>query len=249
MLTGLRIVVTRSTHQAEELAAPLRALGAEVIALPAIAILPPRDTEALQRAAAEANRYDWIIFTSANGVEHFCSVLPDGGASIRANIAAVGSATREAAVARGLAVAVMPERYVAESLLDALSAYKLAGKRVLLPRAAVARDVIPEELRSRGAYVNVVDAYRNGLPPEIEAAARSVFRPPFPHWVLFASTSAVDNIVGSVGADCLRHSRIASIGPVTSQAIRYAGLIVDAEAKPHTIKGLVAAVASFHMGS
>ncbi len=220
-----------------------------MIALPAIAILPPQDGEALRRAAAEANRYDWIIFTSANGVEHFCDARPDGGASIRANIAAVGSATREAAVARGLAVAVTPERYVAECLVNALSAYRLTGKRVLLPRAAVARDVIPEQLRSRGATVDIIDAYRNGLPPDVESAAHRVFRPPFPDWVIFASTSAAENMISLVGADCLGHSRIASIGPVTSVAIRNAGLPVDAEAEPHTVAGLVAAIASFHMGS
>lgn len=241
----MRVVVTRAAHQAEELAAPLRELGAEVILLPVIDIAPPADPAALERAAADCNRYDWIVFSSVNAVDAFVRELPVSPPAVNARIATVGPATRDAAEEKGFRVNITPERYIAESLVEALGAEKLNGLRILLPSAAITRDVIAPELRKRGALVDVVEAYRNLLPAQAINEAEKVFREPYPEWVLFASSSAADNLVKLVGAGALRKTKIASIGPATSAAVRRHGLEPTVEAAPHTIEGLVKAVSSF----
>jgi uroporphyrinogen-III synthase len=238
MLTGLRIVVTRAVHQAEELAAPLRELGAEVILVPVIAIAPPSNAKPLEEARARAQQYDWIIFTSANAVAAFGAIAQGS-----ARIATVGAATREVAGQHGFHVSVTPGKYVAESLVESLGA-SLAGKRVLIPSAAVARDVVPVELRKRGATVDVVEAYRNVVPAEAAQRVTEVFRDPIPDWVTFASSSAVDNLVQLAGLRVLKDIRIATIGPVTSRTVEKHGLQVAAEAQIHTVEGLVNALAA-----
>jgi uroporphyrinogen-III synthase len=240
-LNGLRIVVTRAAHQAEELAAPLRQLGAQVILLPTIAIGPPADIAPLQEAASRANEYDWIIFTSQNSVDAFAAHARCGELQ-RFKVAAVGNATREAAEGRGLEVHRIPENYVAESLVDAFSTGELRGKQILIPSAAVTRDVIPRELSQRGAVVTVVEAYRNVLPDGLAETASLVFRDPLPDWVLFASPSAVENLASLVQMQVVKRVKIATIGPVTSKAVEKYGLTVTAEADTHDIEGLVSAV-------
>ena len=241
----MRAVVTRAVHQAEELAAPLRKLGVDVILLPVIGIAPPLDAAPLKQAAADFRNYDWVIFSSVNAVEAFARELPSAALGhAKPSIATVGSATRQAAEANGFKVSLTPERYVAEALVEALGSENLNKRRVLLPAAAVTRDVIPFELRKRGATVDVVEAYRNVLPTEASAQAAQVFTEPYPDWVLFASSSAVGNLVALVGVEALRKTRIASIGPVTSASIRKHTLAVEAEAAPHTIQGLVEVVMS-----
>jgi uroporphyrinogen III methyltransferase/synthase len=247
-LAGVTIVVTRAAHQAEELAAPLRALGATVILLPLVAIAPPLDPARLREAALGANQYDWIVFTSANAVEAFASNL-NSAADVRARIAAIGSATRVAAENRDFRVTLMPQRYVAESLIEAFASEELTGRRVLIPRAAIARDVVPDALRNRGAHVDIVEAYRNIIPPEAALAAADTFREPFPEWVLFASSSAVDHFLTLCSPQTLARVSIATIGPITSATVREYGLTVRAEARPHTVRGLVETVAAAHMGS
>jgi len=241
-LQGLRIVVTRAAHQAEELAAPLRALGADVILLPVIAIAPPLNSEPLREAAMRFNEYDWIIFTSANAVGAFADQLAEIRPMWKARIATVGTATRHAAERRGFPVDITPVEYVAEALIEALSGEDLNHRRVLIPSAAVTRDVVPGELRKRGAQVDVVEAYRNVIPPEAAEQAGVVFQEPYPYWVLFASSSAVDNLVKLISVDRLGHTRIASIGPITSKTVGKHGLSVAAEAEPHTAQGLVNAI-------
>jgi uroporphyrinogen-III synthase len=235
-LSGLRIVVTRASHQAEELAKPLRERGAMPVSLPVIGIAPPADPAPLAEAIANIARYDWIVFTSANGISAL-GARPDS----RARVATVGKATREFAEHHGWRVSVTPASYVAEALIEALGTEQLAGCRVLIPSAAVTRDVVREELTRRGALVDVVEAYRNVVPPEADAEARTVFQPPYPDWVTFASSSAVENLVGLVG-ERLQHSKIASIGPVTSATLRKHSLQVCAEPAQHTILGLVQAI-------
>jgi uroporphyrinogen-III synthase len=240
-LKGLRIVVTRAAHQAEELAAPLRLLGADVILLPTIAIGPPSDTRALQQAVSCANDYDWIIFTSQNSVECFTSYTR-ASEQQRFKVAAVGRATCETAEHHGLKVHLVPEKYVAESLADAFVSADLQSRRILIPSAAVTRDVIPRELEKRGALVTVVEAYCNVVPEDAAEQASLIFREPLPDWVLFASPSAVDHLTALVALRTLEQVKICSIGPVTSKAMRKYGLTVAAEANPHDVKGLVAAV-------
>lgn len=247
-LDGVRVVVTRAAHQAEELARPLRALGAEVILLPVIGIAPAADLDKLRRAARECNHYDWVIFTSANAVTAFVAALPFAARDCKPRFAAIGAATRAVAEEQGFQVSLTPDKYVAESLVASFAAEELQDRRILIPSAAVTRDLVPLELRKRGAQVDVVEAYRNVLPPESEESARAVFRDPYPDWVTFASSSAVDNFVALIGTESLSRSKIAAIGPITSATIRKYGLAVAAEAREQSVeglvKGLVEAVAS-----
>jgi uroporphyrinogen-III synthase len=237
----LRVVVTRAAHQVEELADPLRALGFEVILLPVIGIAPPADPGPLLAAARSCDRYDWIIFSSVNAVEAFAAHIT---APPRSHIATVGAATRAAAERAHLQVALTPDEYIAEALVEAFAQEDLRGKRILIPSAAVTRDVIAPALRQRGADVTVVEAYRNVIPEDAAQQAGEIFREPFPDCVAFASSSAVANLIKIAGAGPLGRSKLASIGPATSATIRKHGLEPAAEAVEHTVQGLVNAVSS-----
>jgi uroporphyrinogen III methyltransferase/synthase len=235
-LFGQRIVTTRAG-----MADPLRALGAEVFELPAIEIRPPRDPAPLAAAIAQLASYDWLIFTSANGVRGFLAALdasPVDLRQLRARLCAIGPATAAALTALHLKVDVIPQEYVAESLVAALEKYDLAGQRILLPRAAVARDVAPDALRARGAQVDVVEAYYTAVPAtDLSAVAAA-------DWVTFTSSSTVKNFLALGGGRLLdAGARIASIGPVTSSTVRQHGYEVAVEAREFTIPGLVAALA------
>jgi uroporphyrinogen III methyltransferase/synthase len=245
-LFGRRIIVTRAAVQAAELSDRLRALGADSIELPVIALEPPADPAALDRAIDNLATYDWLIFTSANGVRFFLDRLdqsPHDLRSLKARLCAIGPATRRAVEELHLKVDLMPEEYVAESLIKAFGSESLAGKRILLPRAAVARDVIPVELAKLGAQLDVVEAYRNVVPPSATARANEIFSSQKkPDWITFASSSAVKNLLAIAGHEALQGIRIASIGPVTSSTLCSHGLKVDAEAKQFTLDGLVEAI-------
>jgi len=245
-LFGRKIVVTRAPDQAAELSDRLRALGADAVELPVISIQPPEDPAPLDRAIEHLSSYDWLIFTSVNGVRFFLDRLDASAHDLRAlgaRICAIGPATKRALESLHLKVDLMPEEYVAESLVKAFAAEPLQGKRVLLPRAAVARDLIPAELAKLGAQIDVVEAYRNVVPPEAAERAREIFAAEKrPDWITFTSSSTVKNLVSIAGAGSLKGVRIASIGPVTSETARSLGLAVDAEAKQFTIEGLVEAL-------
>ena len=245
-LFGRRIVVTRAPDQAAELSDRLRSLGADAIELPVISIQSPEDSGPLDRALDQLHTYDWLIFTSVNGVRFFLDRLDRSShdlRSLRARICAIGPATRRAVESLHLKVDLMPAEYVAESLVEAFAAEPLLGKRVLLPRAAVARDLIPAELAKRGASIDLVEAYRNVAPPEAAERAREIFSAEKrPDWITFTSSSTVKNFVSIAGAESLKGVRIASIGPVTSETARSHGLTVYAEAKQFTIDGLVEAI-------
>ena len=166
-LFGRRIVTTRAKGQADALTSRLKALGADVIEMPTIEIQPAADYGPLDRALDELASYDWLIFTSANGVRFFLERLDRSAVdlrALRAKVCAIGPATRAAVEALHLKVDLMGREYVAEGLLEAFAAHDLAGRRVLLPRAAVARDLVPVELGRRGARVDVVEAYRTVTP-------------------------------------------------------------------------------------
>ena len=236
-LFGPRIVITRDHRQSRDLAEPLEALGAEVIALPVIEIRPPADPAPLARAMAQLDTYDWIIFTSVNGVRRFVSQLDDIR-RLRAKIVAIGPATQAAVEALHLKADVVPAEYVAESLLESLAREDVNGKRILLPRAAVARDVVPAELAKRGAIVDVVEAYRTEAPANLAERVKEVLARK-PHWVTFTSSSTVRNFASVASVAGIK---IASIGPITSATAREFGMHVDVEADPHTMAGLVAAI-------
>lgn len=245
-LAGRRIVVTRAAAQAAALVGRLRELGADAIELPAIEIRPPADWTELDAAIARLHEYDWLVFTSANGVRFFLERLhasPPGARAFQGRICAIGPATRRALEEAHLKPDLVPAEYVAESIVSALSSAELTGRRILLPRAAGARDLLPEQLRLRGARVDVLEAYRTVPPAELAEKARALLAAePRPDWVTFTSSSTVRHLVEAVGAEALRGLRIASIGPVTSATVRRYGLEVAAEARVYTADGLVEAI-------
>jgi uroporphyrinogen III methyltransferase/synthase len=249
-LSGKRIVVTRAKGQAGALSARLTALGANTIELPTIQIVPALDYGPLDSAIHDLASYDWLIFTSANGVRLFMDRL-DRSASdlraLRAKICAIGPATRAAVEALHLKVDLMGQEYIAEGLLEAFAAYPLDGKRVLLPRAAVARDLVPAELRRRGALVDVVEAYRTVVPEGAAAQASEVLSAR-PDCVTFTSSSTVQNFVAVAGATPLAGIPVVSIGPITTRTARSLGIEVTAEAKVFTVEGLVEAVLGLYSG-
>jgi len=249
-LFGRKIVVTRAADQSAELCDRLRSLGADPQELPVIALEPPTDPAPLDRAIENLARYDWLIFTSVNGVRFFLERLDQSRHDLRclkARICAIGPATRQAIEDLHLKVDLMPEEYVAESLVKAFASEDLAGKKMLLPRAAVARDVIPVDLAKLGAQVDVVEAYRNVVPPGAPARAREIFASEKrPDWITFTSSSSVKNLLAITGREVLEGVRIASIGPVTSSTLCAHGLQPTAEARQFTIDGLIDAILAFY---
>lgn len=249
-LDGRRILVTRARHQAGQLSEKLRALGAEVFEIPAIEIVPPESYAALDAALRRhLSQYRWLILTSANAVEALAArraaLGVDFGTFGHLKIAAVGSATARAVRELGLTVAVMPKEYVAESLVEALGS-RTHGQRVLVARAAVARDVIPDALRAGGATVDVVDAYRTVIPQQSVTAVRTYFADlaRIPDAVTLTSSSTVTNLLALLRAAGVKRPvgmRAVSIGPVTSGTLRENGWEPAAEADPHDLDGLVGA--------
>jgi len=243
-LFGQRIVVTRDRTQAADLAEPLESLGAEALLLPVIEIRAASDEKPLDDAIARLDSYDWLIFTSANGVKYFMERLDKSARDLRAlkaRICAIGPATKAAVEALHLKVEMMPREYVAESLVEAFEKEDLSGKKILLPRAAVARDLVPKALAARGAAIDVVEAYFTGAPETLAASVRATLERK-PHWITFTSSSTVTNFFAAAGREALHGIKAASIGPITSQTLREHGVEPDAEARPHTIDGLIQAI-------
>jgi len=248
-LTSLRVLVGRARHQAGALSKELRHLGAEVIEIPFIEIHKPKSFKSLDAALKNLSTYDWLVLTSVNGVEAMWNRMEKlrlrtkGPRNLR--VATIGPATKKAIVQRGIKVDVVPKEYVAESVVRSLKK-NIKGKRVLLVRAKVARDVIPRELRRAGAHVDVVEAYETAVPQSSRERLRAALKNPKmrPHVVTFTSSSTVKNFVQLLGP---RHPnldgiRMASIGPVTSATLREQGLPVDIKAKQFTIPGLIEAI-------
>jgi uroporphyrinogen III methyltransferase/synthase len=234
-LFGRRVVVTRARDQASEAVALLRGTGAEVVELPMIEFAPPSDGgAALRDAARRLGSFDWVVFTSANAVERLFADMRDARAFGTARVAVVGAKTGEALARHGVVADLVPERFVAEGLLDAFP----AGKgTVLLPRAEVARDVLPDGLRAKGWQVEVVGAYRT-VPArpsaqELELAGGA-------DAVMFSSSSTVKHYLAVAERV---PPVVACIGPVTARAAEAAGLHVDVVAEESTIGSLVAALA------
>jgi uroporphyrinogen III methyltransferase/synthase len=214
------------------------------VELPTIEIQPAADFGPLDRAIATLESYDWLVFTSANGVRYFLERLDAGAKDLRAvrgRICAIGPATRDALERFHLKVDLTAAEYVAEGLLRALKPFEMAGKRVLIARAAVARDVLPNELCARGADVEVVEAYRTVAPDGLADRLRGILARR-PDWITFSSSSTVQNLVDAVGADALSKVQAASIGPVTSATLRKHGIAVGVEAATYTAPGLVDAI-------
>jgi uroporphyrinogen-III synthase len=252
-LTKVRVLVGRARHQASALSAELRKQGATVLEIPFIEIRKPRSFKPLDTALKNLDGYDWLILTSVNGVEAMWDRLTKLKLTRlkRAkplHIAAIGPATKKAIEQHGIKVDVVPKQYVAESVVRSLR-NRVKGKRVLLVRAKVARDVIPLELRQAGAHVDVVEAYETVIPQSSRPRLRAALQNPrrSPQVVTFTSSSTVRNFVASLGPRHADFNRIclASIGPITSSTLRELGLRVDIEATEFTIPGLVRAITQY----
>jgi uroporphyrinogen III methyltransferase/synthase len=235
-LFGRRIVVTRTRQQASQLASALREAGAEPIEVPVIEVVDPADGgAALQAAVTRLSSYDWVVVTSPNGATRLLAALPDARAFGTAKVAAIGPGTAATLAAGKVRADLVPERFVAEALLDALPD---GPGRVLLARAEVARAVLPDGLRARGWEVDVVDAYRT-VPATISHEQREAVATA--DVVTFTSSSTVEHLLAAIGTGGLPPT-IACIGPVTAATARDRGLDVAVEAPVHTIDGLVAAL-------
>ena len=247
-LAGRRVLVTRAAHQAGKLSEGLCAMGAEPVEVAVLEIRPPASFEALDAALRQLDGYDWLILTSANAVRALTERTAALGIALahstQLKVAAVGEATASAARKAGLQVAFVPEAYVAEALVEGLLA-RAAGPKILVARAAVARDVIPDALRAAGAEVDVVDAYRNVLPEAAPELLRRAVDEGLDAATFTSSSSATHM------AEAARTAGVAwpltgvpaiSIGPITSQTLRELGWPPVAEADPSDIPGLIAAV-------
>lgn len=245
-LAGRRILVLRSADQVS-LGDSLRGLGAEPVEVSVIGLREPEDIFPLMACIKQVSSYDWLIFASANAVKMFLNLMLSCHVSvleIKGKIAAVGPATARLIVKEGFKVDYIPDEYVAESLVAGFPE-DVKGKRILLPRSALARDVIPDFLRAAGATVDAVDAYRNVLPENAPELLKQAVAEPL-HAATFTSSSTVEHL-----AEAAQKAGIpfplagvpaVSIGPVTSETLREHGWPPAAEADPHDIPGLVAAV-------
>jgi uroporphyrinogen III methyltransferase/synthase len=251
-LSGKRIVVTRMRKQAGALSGKLRALGAEVIELPTVRIEPPTDLRAFAELVQDAHRYDWIVFTSANGAEAFFDMffkLYDDSREIgAARIAAIGPATAQRLKDLHFHVDLQPEDFVAEAVVRAFRKQGgVENLRILLVRPEKARDVLPKELSVLGAIVDEALAYRTVPETRDPTGARHRLLEEGANLITFTSSSTVENFLG-LGLPWPQGMQIASIGPVTSKTARDHGLKVDIEARRHDIDGLVQAIRSFFAG-
>ena len=251
-LFGLRIVVTRAREQASTLAGRLRRLGAEVIEFPTIRIAPLAEDklQRLDQAIGSLGRYQWIVFTSVNGVDAFFDRMLKLGKDARqvagCKLCAIGPATAQALRAKSLVADLLPESFVAESIIAAFETGAMSGVRVLLPRAEAGRDALPAGLRRLGAEVDDVPVYETVLAGNHPAELRRRVEDAEFDVVTFTSSSTVRNFAEIVGIerarDICRKAAAASIGPVTSQTARDLGIPIAIEAEEYTIDGLVDAV-------
>jgi uroporphyrinogen III methyltransferase/synthase len=248
-LSGKRIVVTRTRKQAGALTSQLRALGADVFELPTIRIEPPTDLREFAELVQDAHGYDWIVFTSPNGVDAFFEIfykLYDDAREIGASkIAAIGPATAQRVRDFHLHVDLQPEEFVAESIIREFQKQGgVENLRILLARAEKARDVLPRELSKLGAIVDEAFAYRTVPETRDVPGARRRLLEEGADLITFTSSSTVENFL-ALGLPWPKGMKIASIGPITSKTARDRGLKIDIEARRHDIEGLVEAIRNF----
>ncbi len=250
-LFGKGIVVTRPEAQAAGMADLLRRQGARVIAFPTIQIVPPESRQALDRAMERLEDYQWIIFTSANGVRFFFERLRETGRDIRElkgiRICTIGPATAATIGAMGIRVDLVPDSFISEGIVGAFKNMDIRGRKILLPRAETARDVIPEGLAAMGAIVDVVIVYRTIGSGRRKEELEPLIREGKVDIVTFTSPSTVFHFIDIMGRDFRLPPRvkIAAIGPVTAAAVKKAGLKVDILQETFTIEGLVAGLQDY----
>ncbi len=250
-LFGTTVLVTRPREQAGEFADLLAGYGARVLTMPTIAIVDPADWGPLDRAIGDLARYDWVIFTSVNGVRFFFDRLRtlgrDARALGRARVCAIGPRTAEELAERGFKADLVPEEYQAEGVLEAMKKEDLKGVRILIPRAEVARDILPEELRARGADVTVAVAYRTVRPEADGEALKERLRRREIGVVTLTSSSSVRNYVAlfadrAEASTLTANAVVACIGPITAETAESYGLKVGIRAKENTVPALAEAI-------
>jgi uroporphyrinogen III methyltransferase / synthase len=252
-LFGRCVVVTRAREQASDFKGLLQQCGAHCIEFPTIAIEPPASWEPLDQAVRQLSSYQWVIFTSVNGVLHFMRRLQAAGLDVRelkgVRLAAIGPKTAEALERCGLRLDLVPGEYRAEAVLKGLGPSAVQGQRVLLPRAVEARDLLPDTLRQWGARVDVVPAYQTVLPGHQSAEVLEALRQGQVHCVTFTSSSTVSNFFRMFQQDdllkALQGVAIACIGPVTAQTAEKYGLKIDILPEDYTIPALVDAIQDY----
>ena len=244
-LSGKRVLVTRSRSQASTLSKLLADQGAEPVELPTIEVQPLADTSELDRALANLENFEWVIFTSTNGVdavfERLAANARDARAFAHAKVAAIGAATATALAAHGITADLVPSAYTTESVAGAFASLDIRGSRILLPCADIAPATLADGLRSLGARLTVVDAYHTVVPADASGRAGEELSSGTIDAVTFTSSSTVRNLVGLLGGDAslINASRVVSIGPATSRTADAMGVRVDTEAREHTVRGVV----------
>jgi uroporphyrinogen III methyltransferase/synthase len=248
-LHGQRIVVTRCLDQAAALSKPLAAAGAEVILAPTLIIAPVDDRRPLDSALQNIRQYDWLLLTSANGVDALFDCLRSSNKDARAlsgpKIAAIGTATAGRLANFGIRADLIPPEAVGESMAEALITAGVRGQRILLLRGDLARPQLPTALHAAGAIVEDVIVYRTICPTSLPPSFLSRLADHTLDWITFTSPSSFDNLLTLLGTEktkLLKTIKLASIGPVTTQTIRSGGFEVAAEAQPHDVSGLVSAI-------
>ena len=254
-LFGRRIVVTRARAQASGFLSMLEALGAECVEFPTIQVVPPDSWEMVDNAIASSDTFTWLIFTSANGVEFFLSRLGEAGGDVRdlkgVRIGAIGPKTAMVLEKVGIRPDLIPDEYRTEALADALKERGVNGARILVARAAEARDVLPLELEAAGAVVTVAPVYRTIRPDQGTSRVRGLLAEGAVDAVTFTSSSTVVNFTEMFGDDgplvveWMKRTAVACIGPVTADTARRRGFEVAFTAEPYTIEALCSGLISY----
>jgi uroporphyrinogen III methyltransferase/synthase len=251
-LTGKKILITRAREQLGEFATLLKKTGAGVIEFPTIEIAPPLRWKDLDRVLRQLKSYDWLIFTSANGVHFFWQRLKEKGkirlpSSIK--VCAIGPATANQLKEKKISVDYMPKEFIAEAILDGFGKMFINGKRILLARAKKARDILPRGLRKMGAEVDVVEAYRTVKPKGESKRLRQLLRDGKIDVITFTSSSTVNHFVELLNKEdlkkLLRGIAVACIGPVTTKTAKGWGMKVQIQPKEYTIPGLTKAIVEY----
>lgn len=245
-----KILITRSRGQVSDLAGKLEALGAQVIEFPTIEIVPPDSFADLDEAIKNSGQYDWLLFTSVNGVDFFWDRLKKAGKEVsdlsHLKIAAIGPTTSKRIEKYGLSVDLLPDEFRAEGLVEALKEAGIAKKKVLLPRAKKAREVLLEDLKKLQCDLDVVDAYQTVLPKVDPQKVKEIFEGEKPDWITFLSSSTVENFVTIVRKEnllnYLKGIKVACIGPITKATAEKLGMKVSVMPQEYTINSLVQSI-------